>query len=201
MEATIKNIISSSDAPVYDLDIVADGLHGQELSQFHDVLIALVHRGNEREKFVALNVLSVAESIDKGKLVNQIIKGLSVEDNHKILTPIIRMIQEGKMNQYEEFCVRAFQYAKNTSNNKLFVSAFRCLLKLDWRRVIVEVSNLFRATDDISIVDTLAFFRSIHDERQYALLLDSLEPECQQRAKRLNAAIDKRLKEHYLAIQ
>jgi len=199
MKNKIKDIISHSDVPVYDLGAVVAELHGQELMRFLDALVALVHQGDDKEKFVALNVLSVADSVNKEKLVGQVIQEISVENDHGILTPIIRMIQEEQMNQYAEFCIRVFQYAKDTSNERLLVACFRCLLRLEWRRVLDEVSDLFRIVDDVRIVDTLAFFRSVHDEQQYAMLLDALGGDCQRRIKRMNDDIDRRLKEHYLA--
>ncbi|SMO46751.1 hypothetical protein SAMN06265379_101952 [Saccharicrinis carchari] len=199
MKTELLNIINNADEPVYELDSYIAALEPEckkdiawkELKQ-----IAL--SGKLQQRFIALTVISENKPIYLEQLTSELIGEKHFAKNELILKPIVNICSTLMKEEHISFMQDVLDYAAKNDKEFLYELTLRNLLATSsWENVIEELIKVVSTSDELTIVDLLAFFINEQGIQGYQSLVKHFPSVEQRKVNELDKKIKKRLKDGY----
>ena len=200
----IQQLIEKDKEPVYAIHGVLNKCSRSERKRVWDILEDLGFHGSERERSVVLYNIACENKQLANKLQDQLIAEINNDfAAYKVIVKrVITMIRRTKRKDNVPFCLSVLQWAnENMKGSLLAGNAFRCIITVDWEKIISEIAEHLKDEDDLGVIDTVAYFLYKNGSGEYEKLKVRLPEETLQRINQLMPEIQDRLNNHYNLIE
>ncbi len=202
MNKTLLDIINNSHEAVYALDAyIFNRESPQQKEDLLDDLRVISLKGNDNQKFVALTVISVNKPKYLEELSYELIENFDYENDEYIIKPIVNICSIVKKQQHIEYMERILDYALKRNKEYLAEVVLRSIISTDyWKNVINNILQVVSDSDELTVVDFLAFFQYKRGKKEYRSLLEFLSKEDRKKVRSYKKEISARLKNAYEAL-
>lgn len=199
MKTKFLNIINNSDEPVYELDAYIEGLESENKKHIAwEELREIALRGELKQRFIVLTVISENKPYYLEQLAHELISEKHFAKNELILKPIINICSTLMEEEHISFMQDVLDYTAKNNKKYLYELTLRNLLSTgSWEKVIKELVKTVSTSDELTIVDLLAFFINEQGMQGYQSLVKYFPPTEQGMLSKLDNKIKKRLNESY----
>lgn len=199
MKTELLNIINNADEPVYELDSYITALETETKKDIAwEELKEIALTGELQQRFIALTVISENKPNYIEQLAVELISERHFSKNELILKPIVNICSTLMKEEHISFMQDVLGYAAENEKEFLYELTLRNLLATSsWEKVIGELIKAVSTSDELTIVDLLAFFINEQGIQGYQSLVKHFPPTEQRVVNKLDKKIKKRLKESY----
>lgn len=198
MKEELLNIIDNSDEAVYELDAYLSKQKGVHKEEGWEALKEIALKGTQKQRFVALTVISVNKPSYMEGLSTELIKSIKFSEIEAFLIPIIKICSVIEKELHIQYMEEVLNYAcKNQKEYLAEVTLRNIISTKHWKRVISNILQVVSNSDNETVVDLLAYFIYKQGKDEYNLLVSHLPKVNQEKVAKLQVQILERLKNGY----
>lgn len=199
MKNELLEIIINSEEPVYELDRYIFAIKDEyNFNSAWSELKEIALQGELSHRFIVLTVISENKPVYLEELASALIKDKRFAENDLILKPIVNICSVINKEEYIKFMLEVLVYAEKNKRDYLYELTLRNILTTNyWELVKEDLIKVVNNSDELTIVDLLAFFINEQGQHNYRSLIKLFPLIIQRKISELEDKIQNRFKESY----